>query len=256
VNRCFEVDGNKLVAHLAVPTTPRQTGHFGVVIVHGFPAQIAGGVDATVSLPELADQIAEQQGWVAMAYASRGVGNSEGDFSLGGWLRDLQGAVTYLRESASVTSVYLLGFGTGGALAVVAAASDPTIQGVAAVAASADFDDWARNPRKLLVVARDLGLIRSQDFPPNLDRWAAEFGQVRAIEAAERLADRELLVLHGSEDETVPLFDARAVADSHGTADLRVVQGAGHQLRHDPRAMAVLFGWLERQRSMVLASDR
>jgi len=244
----FEVDGNQLVAHLATPTQPRYSGQPGVVIVHGFPAQIAGGIDATVSLPELADEIATAHQWTALAYASRGVGASEGDFSLGGWLRDIHGAVDCLRSSADVDSVYLLGFGTGGALAIEAAAADPEILGVAAVGAPADFDDWARSPRKLLVVARDLGLIRDQGFPANLDRWAAEFSSIRAVEAAARLDERELLVLHGSEDETVPLFDARAVADSHGMADLRVIQGAGHQLRHDPRAMAVLFGWLERHR--------
>jgi putative redox protein len=26
-----------------------------------------------------------------------------------------------------------------------------------------------------------------------------------------------------------------------------MIQGAGHRLRHDPRAIAVLLGWLERQ---------
>lgn len=244
----FEVDGYRLVAHLASPVRPRYSSHRGVVIAHGFPAQMAGGIDATVSLPELADELAQEHQWTALAYASRGVGDSEGDFSLAGWLRDLQGAVAYLRATADVDSVYLLGFGTGGAIAIEAAAADPDIRGVAAVAAPADFDDWARNPRKLLVVARDLGLVRDKGFPDRLDDWIAEFGTIRAVEAAARLNDRELLVLHGSEDETVPLFDARAVADSHGAADLRVVQGAGHQLRHDPRAMAVLFGWLERQR--------
>jgi putative redox protein len=29
---------------------------------------------------------------------------------------------------------------------------------------------------------------------------------------------------------------------------MRVIDGAGHRLRHDPRAMAMLFGWLDRQR--------
>ncbi|MEA3018982.1 MAG: hypothetical protein QOI47_506, partial [Actinomycetota bacterium] len=29
--------------------------------------------------------------------------------------------------------------------------------------------------------------------------------------------------------------------------ELRIIQSAGHRLRHDPRAIAVLLGWLERQ---------
>ncbi|MDX6234670.1 MAG: hypothetical protein QOH68_3788, partial [Nocardioidaceae bacterium] len=31
----------------------------------------------------------------------------------------------------------------------------------------------------------------------------------------------------------------------------RLVNGAGHRLRHDPRAIAILLGWLDRQRHLV-----
>jgi uncharacterized protein len=54
--------------------------------------------------------------------------------------------------------------------------------------------------------------------------------------------------MHGSDDTTVPVSDARALADAAGfEADLRVIAGAGHRLRHDPRAVAALMGWMERQ---------
>jgi putative redox protein len=65
------------------------------------------------------------------------------------------------------------------------------------------------------------------------------------------LRPRPFLVIHGSDDEVVPVFDARILADEHGEADLRIIEGGGHQLRHDPRAMAVLLGWLDRQRSQT-----
>ena len=34
-----------------------------------------------------------------------------------------------------------------------------------------------------------------------------------------------------------------------GSAELRIISGAGHRLRHDPRALAILLGWLERQKN-------
>ena len=58
-----------------------------------------------------------------------------------------------------------------------------------------------------------------------------------------------MLVVHGTDDESVPQFDARVLADAHGDAELRMIAGAGHALRHDPRAMAILLGWLDRQRT-------
>ena len=62
------------------------------------------------------------------------------------------------------------------------------------------------------------------------------------------LAGRPLLVMHGDEDDSVPTEDARQLAEAHGSAELRLFNGAGHRLRHDPRAIAVLMGWLDRQR--------
>ena len=67
------------------------------------------------------------------------------------------------------------------------------------------------------------------------------------------VAPRPVLLVHGSDDDAVPVFDARVLADAHGEADLRIIDGGGHQLRHDPRAVAVLLGWLDRQRALTAA---
>jgi putative redox protein len=40
------------------------------------------------------------------------------------------------------------------------------------------------------------------------------------------------------------------LVNAHGDAELSLFVGAGHRLRHDPRAMAVLLGWLDRMRSV------
>ena len=48
--------------------------------------------------------------------------------------------------------------------------------------------------------------------------------------------------------EVVPIAEARALFEAgFGNADLRTVAGAGHRLRHDPRAVATLIGWMTRQ---------
>ena len=135
------------------------------------------------SFPQLADRIATEHGWAALAYASRGIGESEGDFSLAGWLRDLNGAIRHLRASAEIDALYLIGFGTGGALAIEAGAADPQVRGVAAVGAPADFEDWARYPRKLLVLANEMNLIRDRSFPASFDTWAEGLRSVRAADA-------------------------------------------------------------------------
>ena len=55
--------------------------------------------------------------------------------------------------------------------------------------------------------------------------------------------------MHGEEDDSVQVSDARQLVNAHGSAELSLFEGAGHRLRHDPRAVAVLLGWLDRMGS-------
>ncbi len=241
----LESDGLKLAGQLARPERVPAQGTPGLVICHGFPTK-SGFEDAGWAYYDLAERVAEELGWVALAFTYRGCGDSEGNFSLSGWLRDVHAASRHLAGVDGVDGVWLAGFGTGGALAIVTAAEDPDVRGVAAVAPPADFDDWRRDPQGLLAHARAVGAIRDPDFPPDPAAWADEIAAVSPHGAVSKLGDRPLLILHGGEDAVVPVFDARVLADEHGAADLRIIAGGGHRLRFDPRAVAVFLGWLDR----------
>lgn len=244
--------GNLLAAHLVRPPVRADvTSMPAIVIAHGYPSDLLAASAVPAALPELADRIGAEMGWLAMALALRGCGESEGSFSLRGWLDDLLAAVDHLRETEQVSSVWLAGFGTGGALAICAAAERPEVRGVAALGAPADFDDWASHPRRLVEHSREVGMIRDPAFPADPDAWARELRELRAVEFAPKLSPRPLLIVHGSEDDLVPVFDARVLVDAHGEGELRIVPGAGHRLRHDPRAVAVLLGWLDRQANRI-----
>ncbi len=244
----FPSSGDLLVAHLARPPMRADVTEVpAVILAHGYPSDVSAATAATAALPELAYRIAAEMGWLAMALAFRGCGGAEGSFSLGGWLDDLRAAVDHLEATEAVRGVWLVGFGTGGALSICAAATDPGIRGVAALGAPADFDDWASHPKRLLEHARTVGMIADADFPSDLDAWSRQLKELRAVAFAPRLAPRPLLVVHGSDDDLVPVFDARVLVDAHANAELRIMNGAGHRLRHDPRAVAVLLGWLDRQ---------
>ncbi|MGD9795771.1 MAG: alpha/beta hydrolase family protein [Acidimicrobiia bacterium] len=256
VNGEFMSDGLAIRRYLALPSGVHGHGVRlpGLILCHGFPV---GPIDARHSagtFPELMDRVANEMGFAAMTFTFRGCGESEGDFSLEGWMRDMRAAVDHLVSEADPSGVWLAGTATGGSLCIVHAADDPRISGVAALAARADFDDWAGQPRKFLDHARDIGAVRSPSFPKNFDQWARELRRFRPLDAARRLAPRPLLVVHGGDDDSVPVSDARQLTLAHGSAELRIIAGAGHRLRHDPRAVAVLLGWLDRQRNRAVAT--
>jgi putative redox protein len=244
----IESDGLQLWAHTGRPARRGpDVRRLGLVLAHGFPTGPRWSESSGRTYPEFADRLAADAGWTVLAFNFRGTGESEGDFSMSGWLHDLQAAIAYLTEQDGVEGVWLAGFRTGGALAICAAAEDERVRGVATFGAPADFDDWAADPRRFLQQARDLGVVRSPGYPDDVSSWAQELKEIRAIAAVPQLPPRPLMIVHGSIDDVVPLSDARALADSAPTSELRVITGAGHRLRHDPRAVAVLLGWLDRQ---------
>jgi len=248
-NHRFPSGGLSLAAHLARPPSVESGREApGVVIVHGFPSGPDGGANSVATFPELAFRIATEMGWVAMVPYLRGMPGSEGSFSLDGWRDDVVAAAVDLREQSGVGRVWAVGFGSGGALSVCAAAADDGISGVGALATPADWSDWAANPRRLLLHARDAGLVPDEEAPGDFGQWAAPLREMSAERAVADLVPRDLLVVHGADDDIVPSLDARVVAAAHDGADLRIIDGAGHHLRHDPRAIALLLGWLDGQR--------
>jgi len=77
----------------------------------------------------------------------------------------------------------------------------------------------------------------------------ADVMAVEPLGSVAALPPRRLLIGHGSDDMEVPVGDARLLLNAaDGRAELRIIQGAGHQLRADPRMVATLLGWLDRHR--------
>jgi putative redox protein len=242
-----------LKAHLARP--PGAERQEALILCHGFPAEPQGARRSGEGYPDLADRIADETGAAVLAFAYRGCGHSEGDFSLQGWLEDTRAAVDWVIKERGVASVRLAGFSSGGALALCAAATDMRVRGVATFGSPVNFDAWDDDPRRFLEHCRSVGVIRTRAFPTDVGAWSAELSSLDPLKGAAAMGERSLLCVHGSEDDVVPVSASRQLADAANSlrpidadpAAVRVLIGAGHRLRHDPRTVAVLIGWLLRQ---------
>lgn len=252
MNERFVSNGLTLACHIASPSGPIEPGP-AVILCHGYPIASLDAERSAGTFPQLMDRVAHELGSVAMTFNFRGCGESEGDFSLQGWVDDLRNAITHLQSVHQPSGgVILLGTNTGGSIAICVAADDPRVIAAGLLSPRADFDDWADHPRRFLEHAREIGAVHSRNFPPSVEEWTREFRRFRPVGSARRFAPRPLLVMHGEEDDSVPVSDARQLVNAHGSAELSLFPGAGHRLRHDPRAIAVLLGWLDRMRSVQL----
>jgi len=230
----------------ASATTPGAPLRGHVVLCHDLPRPGGSAADVALTYPALADRLTRESGWRVVTAALRGAGESVGDFSAMGWLDDLR-FVTETEVPGGDTYV-AVGFGFGGVLALHLAAADERVAGVACLGTPADLAPLAHDPEALLERCRRTGVISTPGFPASVDPWAKEFSLLHPAEDAAALKGRPLLMVHGSDDPDVPLAAARALADAAtGPSELHGVFGAGHWLRADPRVIAILVGWLERQ---------
>ena len=216
-------EGLRLSAHFARP--PGVTRVPALLVLPGFPRGAGGAASLGNTDASLCDRIAREAGWAGLTFTFRGTGPSEGDFSIDGWLADVRAAVDALD-----------------------ARGDERVLGIATFAAPASLRTWVREPDWFLEYARRTGVLRTPGYPADADAWIRAIANLDPVDAARRLAPRSWLLVHGSADDVVPVDDARVLAEAAGpTAELRIVANGAHRLRHDPRAIAALLGWLDHQ---------
>ena len=221
-------------------------GHV-LVLVHGLPRLVGMGRQAAGLLPELAEHVANESGWMVATGTLSGVGGSTGTFSASKWREDLGQILNRVTEGEQRIS--MAGFGFGGSLALAAAANDDRVRGVATFAAPAHLAAWAGSAKDIHRAVQVAGVVGDEKDLLAPDALYEDLLAIDPIGAIATLPPRRLLIGHGIDDIEVPASDARdLVAAADGRAELRLIQGAGHQLRADPRMVATLLGWLDRHR--------
>ena len=239
--------GNSVLDLRVARSESRPLANHVVILVHGLPRAMGMGRQAAGLLPELAEHLSNESGWLVATGTLSGVGSSTGTFSASQWKSDL--GVIIERVAEGEPRISLAGFGFGGSLALHVAAQDERIRGVATFASPANLARWCGDAEGFHRSVQIAGVVGN---PEELLDAAALREDVMSIDPVASIAQvppRRLLIGHGSDDMEVPVNDARElVAGAEGRAELRIIQGAGHQLRADPRMVATLLGWLDRHR--------
>jgi dipeptidyl aminopeptidase/acylaminoacyl peptidase len=241
----LEVDGLNIVGQLYLP--PGDMPHPTVCVCHGIPAGIPDPTDR--GYPLLAEQIC-CHGFAVLFFNFRGTRNSGGNLDISGWTRDLKAVIDYLSALPEMNKscLYLLGFSGGAAVSIYVAAQDKRVSSVVACACPAEFTFFTKvdDPQSLIDHFRSIGAIRDDDFPHSTRGWLNGFELVSPINYVAGISPRPLLLVHGSQDEIVKVSHAhRLYARAGEPKQLVIVEGAGHRLRRDERAMAIVLDWLK-----------
>jgi fermentation-respiration switch protein FrsA (DUF1100 family) len=180
-------------------TIPSQNGA-AVILQHGY------GANSGQMLP--VGLMLARYGYGVLLFDFRGHGRSEGDFVTFGHeeVRDTEAALAFLLEQPDVDPerIGIIGNSMGGATAILAAAENPQLRVVVTEGTFAEVHDIETG-------IRVLGILSRAPFDPLVNRLVARYlgFDLNAVAPARRVGDigpRAVLVMHGGEDELVPLL--------------------------------------------------
>ena len=192
-------------------TKPVEQGPWpAVLFIHGHQEQLRNGGEAFVSTGRLGSMAS--RGYVAASLSQPGYGNSDGppDFC-GPFTQDaVLVVIDFLRHKPFVdpNKVVLYGYSRGAIVASMVATKDPQLAAVVLGAGAYNFFSWYPTP------------LRGIDA--NIEREAGTSAEAFRSRSAIYHADKikvPVLLLHGAQDERIPVQQTEAFAEqlkAHG----------------------------------------
>ncbi|MFA5055430.1 MAG: alpha/beta fold hydrolase [Dehalococcoidia bacterium] len=241
----FQSDGLKLKGQLFIPdATPCPV----LCLCHGMPR--SGTADPNDrGYAGLAERFAEE-GFLTVIFNFRGSGESEGNFDIRGWARDLKVVLNHIynMKEADRRKIFMMGFSAGAAVSIYVAAQDKRIASIVACACP-DTSRLAKNRELAQTVIddyRNMGVIKDVGFPPSLQEWMQGFDDIYSAKWIDKLSPRPILIIHGDQDDVVSPDSAFNLYKLAGEPkEIMIVKGAGHRLRISEVAMNHALSWLK-----------
>jgi pimeloyl-ACP methyl ester carboxylesterase len=204
--------------------------HPTAILLHGFP-----GNERNLDLA----QVLRRGGWNAVFFHYRGAWGSGGEFGFGNALEDVRAVIEQVRAPEFAKAhridpgrIGLVGHSMGAFLAISAAAQEPEVDCVVAIAA-ADLGRYASDASEEAsdhaAAERFDGMLEGRLAGTSGDDLVGELkadpDQFDLKQKAQAVADRPVLLVAGARDDVTPVADQQALGEAIASegGDARVV---------------------------------
>src|SRR3989338_911736 len=216
-----------------------------IVFLHGFPGHCSGCAQRFC-------RVLSCFGYLTMGFDFSGTDTSEGKFSeklMSKEVSEVKYAIDFLEKNYGFKRLFLIGISTGAIDAVLYAHSDKRVNGVVLLSGVADLKrgvhyDFtteqiaAFKKKKYIVYDRSGKWYHGKKLRK---QFYDEFF-VLDIASALKKYKKPLLIVHGSDDEAVPVLEANDLYKAaHEPKKLVVISGADHQFSSLFQGLQVLW---------------
>ncbi len=217
-----------------------------VIVIHGFTS--CKEKPHTIAVCEAM----REAGCATLRMDMYGHGESGGEFrkhTLYKWISNVMAAIDWARGLDFVTDIYLSGHSQGGLAAALAAAMErDRVKGLILRAPAFMIPRCAREGNLLgwrfdpLHIPDEIALVKGLTLEGNYIRVAQT---IHVEEAIDRFTG-PVLILHGDQDDTVPLQDSVDAARRYPNCRLEIIAGETHHFdRHPDKMKTITREWLK-----------
>jgi len=186
----------------------------------------------------LGEQIS-REGIAMLRFDFRGIGESEGreeDNTISKKIADLSSAIDFIRTYPILGNrIGLIGSSLGGLLSLIKASGDKQIKAVVIWATPLHLDDLGSKKQE-------------EDYPLPPEAFFEDLPKHRLLPLLHKVSN--CLVIHGEEDELVPLDQALGIFYNLSVPkEIHVIGGADHRLTdpaHRQRAIELSVDWFKK----------
>ena len=196
-----------------------------IILVHGVDLHRA---DPSIGMLNIAAGLVDS-GFNVLTFDLRGHGQSGGNSRYVGHFekRDLHGAVEYIKERG-FGPIGVLGFSMGAATAIMTAAESDDIGAIVSDSSFAELKDIIAPQFK-----KRTGLPRFMMRPLLMAArlfYRVNFMAIKPIKSLSEIGDVPVFLIHGDQDETIPVEHARRMYEVCGntTNQLWITPGVAH----------------------------
>ena len=173
-----------------------------------------------------------EHGYGALLFDLRNSGESEGQITTLGLqeVNDVEGAVEFVRAQPGVDPdrMGLFGHSMGGATVILAGARNPQVTVVVAQSAYTSIEDNISDSLRQLIGLPPFPFAPLVVFFGEREA-GVNMGQVRPVDEIASLSPRPVLLVHGAQDEVVPVTNAYDLyAAAREPKEIYVIANAGH----------------------------
>lgn len=219
-----------------------------IVVCHGFTGGKEGGGRAIAMAEEMGPL-----GYSTLLFDFSGSGESKGDFadiSLTRHIGDIRSSVDFCLR-LGFEQVITVGRSFGGTAALCLGRYDNRVAGVCTWAAPGAVQRvFSRYRERAEKVAGELFSISDEEGALKIKKsFFTDLDQYDVFSCSARIAPAPLLIVHGEQDQTVPVDNAQAIYSAAGEPKkIEIIPGGDHQFTGRYQAVwSVFFTWLQDQ---------